>query len=191
VSGFSDFYVPPKFFAELATVGGQWYRAIPTRTDMNGIPQCTGLADLKNIAALSPPTLLEEYEIYSYAIGWGLTLDNSVGGSPGPGPTQVTVELALLVNDRVVQVDQQQVPTTPYEADGSIATGAWTTDLVNPVRLKARDRLSVQAGWQANGPASSLSYMLVGAQIGPNLAYQGYESVIRYNVIDLPGSRRL
>lgn len=192
MNGQSEFYVQPSTLVLPAGfAANQWYRGVPTPgvPITPGIPAVAGIPDCKNLAASSPPTLLCEYQLYSYSIGWNVAFANSAAFAPN-----VMIELALLINDRVRYVLNEGV-TFPAGLDGAggiaRAFGTWVSDLVNPIKLGARDRLSLRVGVLSDSQADLLGVLLVAAQLDSAAHPIGYESTISYNVIDLPGSRRL
>jgi hypothetical protein len=146
-----------------------------------GVPAVAGVATCRNLASMSPPTLLEEFEIYSYSIGWGLA-------TPGEIPAGLDLELQLLINDRTAWVDDEPVPASAVTP--SVANGTFRSDLVNPIRVGARDRLTLRIGLPQ--PALTSVTVVLGAQMNPaGNGISPYESTVSYNVIDLPASRRL
>lgn len=172
-------------------LAGQWGRGVPVPgapASVNPIPAVGGIATCSNLLQDSPPTLLEQYELYSYAIGWAIFIQPQAADV-------LTAELALLVNDRVVYT-ASEAPTAVNEPGGSTgayASGAWVSDLVNPIQLGARDRLSLRAGAQASAAVTYLD-MYVGVQLGPVSSSLGaipFESTLSYRTLAVPASRRL
>lgn len=154
----------------------------PAIAPVGGLPTCN------NLIAASPPTLLEQYEIYSYSIGWSAVIVNGGGFASAP---VVDVELALLVNDRVkhrATTQQETINRTApnaYEAPG----GFFNVDLVNPIRVGSRDRLGLRMGLGADLAFDSF-YLVVGSQVAGTRSVPA-ESTILYRVYDLPGARTL
>lgn len=189
MSGYAQLPVPPGTFDAApglgGTLAGQWYRGIPTPGLFGPV---SGVADFKNLLSMSPPTLLERYELYSYAIGFGVLLVS--GGAFAATPT-ISAELALLVNDRVAYTAIETMVTTELAVGVNMATGAWSSDLVNPIRINARERLSLRVGFISDQPTTVHGLIVAGAQLDNAGTAKAYESTISYNVIDLPASRRL
>lgn len=176
-----ELFIPRSSITSAALAANEWYRQIPIVFGGNyGI-------DCKNLLAPSPPTLLEEYEVVSYAIGWSVLLFNS-GGIANPA---VQVELAFLINDRVRYTTTEQPGTVAEGADSVYASGAFVGDLVNPFRLGARDRLSLRAGILSSIATTTATPLYIGTQFDPNGNELGYESTITYNTLELPARRRL
>lgn len=192
MSGQGQLYLQPSELYNPADLpAGQWARGIPTPgIPSKGVPAVDGVADCKNLVAASPPTLLCEFEIYSYSIEFSFQLANS--GAWGSAPTLIG-ELALLINDRVAYSTTEHLQTLITSVNTlAVANGSFTSDLVNPIRLGARERLGLRIGINPLEDAPLGFDILVGAQLASTITtVVGGESTISYNVIDLPGSRRL
>lgn len=202
MSGASEFFVPLSEFDLPAFSGGgpsfDFWRGVPlpgTVAFFGAMAAIAGQADCRNLAANSPPTLLEHYEIYSYTIGFGGQIVTNAPRTPN-----VTAELALLVNDRVRYITQQTVEAQGPATNINVLTawnfaGAWVADLQNPIILGARDRLSLRVGVQGDTglrSGSGTNGIVVGAQVSPNFSTPiPFESTISYRVVDLPGARTL
>lgn len=192
-----ELFVPPsQFVTGSGATAGRWQRGIP-RAGITAFtpasPAIPGLADCNNLLANSPPTILEAYEIFSYSIGWGAYIAQ---GAAYTVPPVFVAELALLVNGRVRYVTSQQVESVLSTAAlEATASGSWIGDLVNPIRVGARDRLSLRMGVLTDQSGLANFVGIVGAQLQntptgtPTLT--GFESTISYRTIDLPGSRRI
>jgi hypothetical protein len=195
MSGSGQLWIQPSGLRDFVPLAaGTFYRQIPTPGVPTQIPAVQGIADCKNLIAQSPPTLLEEFELYSYSIGFAV-LAYGPDSDAFTTPPNLTAELALLVNDRVAYITSQTAAGVAINADPANSIyeliGSWTSDLVNPIKLGARDRLSLRVGIMADQANSELSGV-IGVQLDP--ATQDtipFESTISYNVIDLPASRRL
>jgi hypothetical protein len=185
MSGSDYLTIQPSKLAAGALAAGQWARGIPT-PGTNAIAAVEGVPGCGNLVAASPPTLLCEYSVYSYSIGFGLNVEGTAA------VPNVDAELAILVNDRVAYITSLTqlaiVATAP--GAGYNATGAWVSDLVNPIRVGARERLGLRVGIRSDQDATS-STLLIGVQVDQAGRDVAYESTLSYNVIDLPGSRRL
>lgn len=187
--------VPPSQFTPgSGAVAGVWARGVPLPgigAASPGSAWIRGTADCRNLFAMSPPTLLEAYEVASYAIGWGIYI---AAGSAFARPPVFTAEMAFLVNGEVRFVAQNQVDsvlnTAGLEATGS---GTWIGDLVNPIIVGARDRLALRMGFVSDlaGPANSFG--VVGAQLVPGAVATTTPapSTISYRTLSVPGARRL
>lgn len=202
MSGRGQIFVQP---SELETTGGTaagaWFRGIPTPgwVSLGGgatpaIPAVGGIATCANVISDSPPTLLEEFQVVSYSLGWAIYVREAA--APASPPT-LTFEIALLVNDRVQYVASEQ--TTGIALAGVttdfVASDHLTSDLVNPVTVGARDRLGLRIGGLCN-QATTIFGVMIGAQLTPSPTFDSssetpFESTVSFNVIDLPGSRRL
>lgn len=172
-------------------VGGQWYRGIPTPGIAGLVPAVGGVATCRNLIANSPPTLLELYEIYSLTIGWAVLVGDASGFASVPN---LSVEMALLVNDQVRYTNVVQAVNVA-SSSGTTAqyatSGAWVADIVNPIRVGARERLGLRVGVLSDIGGENI-WVRVGTQMDPTFgAVVPYDSEISYRVIDLPGSRRL
>jgi len=184
--------VQPATFIVASVAAGEWYRAIPLVGAF--APAIAGVADANNLLSNSPPTLLEEYQLYSYSIGWGILLTEAAGDFATI--PNVTAELAFLVNGQVAYVTSDgPVPTTTDAGPNAWAGGSWVSDLVNPIILEARDRLSLRMGFFSDTAASGESQGLIGCEVGPIGGFTfgpvPFDSTISYNTIRLPGRRRL
>lgn len=188
MTGSSSVPVPPSQAGAVATVAaGVWSYGIPAI--LGGGP--TGIASCRSLFSTSPPTLLEEYELYSYSIGLGAYVQASAG--PGfTGSPNIQLELEFLVNDRAAYRNLLTAPAAPITAGlGAIFSGALTSDLVNPIRFGARNRLTLKLGLACDQDISAW-IVVAGAQIDNNGQPSiPYESSIFYNVLDVPASRRL
>lgn len=152
------------------------------------IPAIIGQAGCDNLIADSPPTLLESYEIYSFSIGVVVVVDTE---APAAG-TAITIELALLVNDRLAYTATQVVPARL--ATETYANAMFVSDLTNPIRLGARDRLGLRLGAAVDdSPSINNIVVAAGTTFDPSGfgSYAGFESTISYDVLDMPASRRL
>jgi hypothetical protein len=193
MGGASQLSIQLSQFAQAPVLANQWYRGFPTPgfamtgftpiLALVGQPRCAGLLDG------SPPTLLERDDIYSHQIGFGLIVE---AGVLAAAPI-VQCEMSLLVNGDVHYTLIEQVQTVVSLANPNIylAAGSWTSDLVNPVSVGARERLQLRAGFNSNEPATTDIVMAVAGQIKGDGSAVGYPSTISYRVIDLPPTRRL
>lgn len=189
MSGSGQLWVQPSVINFGALIAGQWRRGIPTPGVPANIPAVQGISDCKNLLSMSPPTLLEEFQIVSYSLAYGAVLTNG-GDFASPFPN-ITTEIALLVNDRLAYAEEITQGATGGAATVNWVTGSMAGDLVNPIRLGARDRLSIRLGIKSDTAASVGSNVQIGAQLDPVIGSIGVESTLSYNVIDLPASRRL
>lgn len=190
MSGSSGFSVPPSSITLASLSAEQWVRQVPVPGNaFLNLPAVGGVATCQDLMSGSPPTLLEQYDVYSYSIGWGIFLEGVAGNA------NVTGELALLVNDRTAYVAPQSIVAMELGATGNaIGTGAFISDLVNPIKLGARDRLTARMGVISDTAASSNVYVVLGMQLtapGGTLTITPFESTISYYVLDVPASRRL
>lgn len=197
--GSSAFMVPLNaIFVPFATTPGtEWHRAVPSAaTTINAlgagsIP--TGIADCKALEYYAPPTLRTAYDIYSVSIPWGVQLID-LGAAYADN---ILFEAALLINDQVAWIgsDDQPVAPIPFDANGYFANGVISADLVNPLRLNPRERLSLRLGAALRVPttvnAGNSLLMAVGGQSGANATMFGVQGTISYQIIDLPGKRSL
>lgn len=188
--GASQFVVPPSSVA----TDFQW-ASDQTTQPMRQIPvPVAGLAPAgSNVAtcaaleSMTPPTLRRAYSIYAVNIAWSALIDATYTGS-------IIGELALLVNGELAWVGTDAEPTNNVLTD-AIASGVISADLVNPIILNPRERLSLRVGMSTSTPIASiiLGTMVVGAQYaqdgtGDIVAVQ---STISYQILDLPGNRSL
>jgi len=180
IVGEAELFIQPSQFDVNAMTAGGFYRGIPT-PGIGVNPGITGIATSQNLLQDSPPTLLERYEITQILIGYSVVMGNA-----GSAQT-VQTELALLVNDRVRLVQQQSNSL----ASGALSfTGQWAADLINPVWLEARDRLSLRVGFGSTLTQSVQSAFLIAAAIEAGNVV-GFESSIHYRVVPKPPTRRL
>lgn len=186
MSGSSDFPIPASTFQPPAggLAAGTWYRGIPT------LPATvSGISDCRDLVASSPPNLLIEYEFYTLALGISA---GAIFAAAPAAPPVLSAEIALLVNDRIKY--RESVKQTSV-GDGT-GVGFWVStffgaDLVNPIRLHARERLSLRVGIETDTAAIGAA-VYIGSQVDANgNPVIPAESTISYNVIDLPASRRL
>jgi hypothetical protein len=180
------FVQPSSFDVGAGTVAFQWYRGIPTPGVSGGPPAVGGIATCRDLLYGSPPTLLEEYELYSYSIGYTVMLSNGVAYASTPN---VQGELALLVNDRVRYVSTS-IATVSTGTTSALFQGVWVSDLIIPIRVGARDRLSLRAGFFSDQAATVDGKIIVGIQQYSS-GFQAYESSLSYRTYALPGARRL
>lgn len=161
-----------------------WITGTPT---LNGTVK--GIADCASLFRLSPPTLLEMFEIVSYSIAFTASLTSGTTFATAPA---ISGQLTFLVNDDIRQIVDIGPLTSVLRSDSVVAwaNGAFVGDLVNPIRMGARERLNLQLGLMSDQAAAGYA-AYIGAQINPSQVVQGYPSSISYNVIELPGARRL
>jgi hypothetical protein len=176
MSGSSSVWVQP------CTLGSAGQGLKPGFPD--GTQTSTGLASPKDVLSLSPPSLLELYEVYAVSIAWGLQFN-----APNDG-AQVIATLRLLISGQLAWSSSDRETTV-----GSVVNGEWIADLVNPLRVGARERLSLDVLLSGNVAAPGL-LMIAAQPLGTapsNLRanWTPVESTISYNVVDLPASRRL
>lgn len=197
MSGRADLYVQPSRLVvgtlpNGTAVGGVWAYGIPTAGVGNyGIPAVVGVADCSNLVAASPPTLLEQYDVSSYSIAWSAIVANSAALASAP---VVTAELALLVNDAVRHTNRMSATgvDTGGASETFIAGDVFTADLVNPVTVGARERLTLRIGLLSSLSANAGAQVVVGVQLDPITPGPiSYPSTVSYYVIDVPASRRL
>lgn len=182
--------IPPSQF-NLAAVAQPfvWQRGIPSPGAPGvGVPAVGGVPGCANLLAVNPPSLFESYEIYSIVIGWTAQLI-----FPGALPPDVSVdaEAALLVNDSVVYANTVTQQAT-FGSASALADGTWTADLVNPIVIGARDKLSLRTGVRPSQPVSGNS-IYVGLQAlyaSPVVIVPApFESSINYRVLNREESR--
>lgn len=180
---------PSELDISSAIVASEWYRGIPKAGVASvPIPAVGGQPDCTNLIAGSPPTLLEEYSFYAFSIAWQIFLSN--GAAYGTAPV-ITAEIALLVNDRVeYSTTQQQVSEIDF--DGATALGTFSGDLVNPIRVGGRERLSLRVGLLSDTAAAVGGFIVVAAQSSASAGnVSGVESTLSYTTLELPARRRL
>jgi hypothetical protein len=185
-----ELFIQPSQLLFGAIAAGQFVRGIPTPgiLAVPPIPPVNGIATCRNLLSDSPPTLLEAYDIYSYSIAAGVGFINGGGFASDPS---ITLEIALLVNDRVRYIATQTQPGFLAVANtNALAAALFASDLVNPIRLGARDRLSLRLGANCT-LASSPGSAIVGAQYDQNGLPAAVESTLSYDTIQLPAGRRL
>lgn len=174
---------------------GNWRRHIPSPGCSSlSIPAIRGVADASNVIADSPPTLFEAFSFYSYAVGWYVELGNN--GVNFTTPPNVQVELALLVNDRRAYTTSMPSATelNPGANQFSIGSGAFVSDLVNPILVGPRERLSLMLGIQSDQPVWNFTAGIGTQATNPATGvYQplAFESTLSFNTIIVPGRRRL
>jgi len=175
----------------------QWSRGIPVPTFLAP----TGVADCRALERGVPPTLRTAYECYALSIAWGLRMGNA-GGWVG----NLLVELALLVNDQLAWVGTDSGAGAQTNESGPtpviIANGIINADLVNPVRINPRERLSLRIGMAVDAPvtpspgtfitmAATVAEQDVLASGATTVSPVAVQSTISYQIIDLPGARSL
>lgn len=184
MAGASALWIQP-----MTRIAGGKLRAGPPTTPANPEFRTSGQAGPNNLIELSPPTLLEQYEVYGGSIAWGIQYADA--GNDGK---TTSARLTLLLNDRPVwsSVDDEAQA-------GAVASGTFSLDLLNPIPLGARDRLGIALAFpllvEVGINAGTITAML-GAQSlgGVRLAdnnWPAVESTIQYRVLDLPGARRV
>jgi hypothetical protein len=186
MGGSGQLWVPPASFSFTTINRPVSAPLAPGYPDGTKIVTGTNLAQPNNLVASSPPTLLEEFEIDSLAIAWG------VAGVLGTAAEVACLaKLYLLVNDR-------RATTLASEANDSLnPTGVWVADLVNPLRIGARDRLglSVELKISTVHAQATMYFMIAGVPNGTGGALASEwtlaESTISYAVLDVPASARL
>lgn len=195
MSGHGQVSIQPSAFNPHSTQAGTFVRGVPIPgvRDSGGsleIPAVDGIASCADLFSSSPPTIMEAYEVYSYSIGTSVL----VNSNPPAAGTLVTMEIALLVNDQVTYSAQQQQPLL-LQNSKSYVNYLFTSDLVNPVRVGARERLSLRIGGAlpvAVGGSVNFLTFTAASQLDPTNGNEvGFESTISYNVVDIPGRRRL
>lgn len=192
MSGRGDFPIQPSQIGLGAIVSTQSYEGIPTPGAQTlGIPAVNGQPTCSDLAAASPPTILEEFQIYSYTIGIGI-LSIASGGSFAE-PPNFTVGLGFQINGRLVYKVSQIIPPFSPAVGEAIASGQFISDLVNPIHLERSQRLSLQITLTQDQDATATT-VFVGTQaeiVSGGAAPVPMESSVSYNVIELPASRRL
>jgi hypothetical protein len=183
MGGSTQLWVPPSSFTIPEKSQGKLTQGSLAAGYPDGTQVVTGnsVAGPNNLVSPSPPTLLEEFEVYSLSIIWDV-----VGITAG---VRVLANLELLVNDRrAFGIAGEQVE----------AYASWQADLVNPIRLGARDRLGLRVGVElSTAVEQGVCYFMLGATystVGVGLHAESWtlaESTISYNVLDVPGSARL
>lgn len=176
-----------------------WARGVPSL--IPAIPNLwtppTGVADCHALEANTPPTLRTAYSIYGVSIPW-----SAVAVDPQSPTGNFLVELALLVNGEVhwTGTDKQAGAVGLAGNSPWIATGIVTGDLVNPVRINPRERLSLRLSiatdvpLEAVSPAVAMTYIgYVGATYTTDATtpFTPAPGTISYSIIDLPGNRSL
>ena len=191
--GASSFFVPiaGTIYDFPTTNGTEWNRQIPPP---GVVPGPTGIADCNALEYMAPPTLRTAYSIYSLSIAWGAQLFDS---ADAPYVGNILAEVALLVNGDVVWVGTDAQPAILSSfASWYLADGVISADLVNPLRLNPRERLSLRLGGALSHPATvsavNALYMIVGGKSLPSsLGFESIQSPINYQILDLPGNRSL
>lgn len=189
--GQSAFYVPWSayqiFYASNSSA--QWTRQIPMIQ-----PAISGVADCNALELLTPPTLRTAYDIYAVSIPWAAYASFAMSGFTG----QFLAEIALLINGDVRWIGSDAQDAVYIGGTAYIGSGSINADLVNAVRINPRERLSLRLGFATNPamtpdgalqiePAVSQAFTVDGG--GAHfIATQG---TISYNIIDLPGTRKL
>jgi hypothetical protein len=189
----SELFIPPSELNAGPLSAANWARGIPTPgapTFSPPVPRVDGIATCTDLISGSPPTLLEEYEIFSYSIGWAIYFVSAVGVAA----PNLTAELALLVNGRVRYVTSQTLLAISVISDTNfLASGSWISDLVNAITLNGRERLTLRLGLMADQVATNI-YGFVGTQAeiqAVSLEPAPFESTISYNTIQVAAGRRL
>ena len=179
-----------------ALAAGNWTRGIPLLGASElGIPAPVGIADCRDLLRSSPPTLLEDYEITNFSIGMACGVQDSGGGFASA--PEITLELALLVNDRVRYVADSgplQTPAGPGAPGSYLASYSFSADIVNPIVIGARERLTLRAGVNCNLAVNENSWVWVGIQASFAAGVftpSEFESTISYNVRQLSPIRQL
>lgn len=188
----ADFSWPPD---DTVLPASQWMRGIPVPTALAP----TGVADCRALERGVPPTLRTRYECYALSIAWGLRMGNA-GGWVG----NLLVELALLINGQLawVGVDSGMGAQANEPAPVIIANGVINADLVNPVVINPRERLSLRIGMAVDTPVTpnALTFITGAATVGQqtvlpsgstDVSDTAVQSTISYQIIDLPGTRSL
>lgn len=189
--GASAFTVPPSLLVTswAAGLSNLWDRGIPGLIGPDGTSATAphGIADCNALEAMTPPTLRTAYSVYSLSIAYGATVayDAAV--------TTILVELSLLINGEVKWAGTDSETAIPIRGNTLLITsGVINADLVNPVIINPRERLSLRVG-TATSP-SAVGAVTGNTVVGAQVASSGYvftQSTISYQIIDLPGSRSL
>lgn len=176
-----------------------WARGIPSL--IPAIPNVwtppTGVADCHALEAMSPPTLRTAYSVYGVSIPWSAAIVD-----PTTPSGNFLVELALEVNGEVkwTGTDKQAGAVGLAGNAPWIGTGIVTGDLVNPVRINPRERLSLRLSIATDVPLSGVSpatgvtyFGYVGALYSTDATnpFKPSPGTISYSIIDLPGNRSL
>ena len=155
----------------------------------------SGVATCQNLVADSPPTLLEEYQFYSYSIRYAV-FDYDPGGAL-PAAPNVTTKLTLLRNEReIVRTDTDTQPwdnftvtILGFSGPVSAATGIFSADLVNPFVIGARDRLTLAI--ETDSPVAQFAFVGAGWEVlSPDFGF-GPPSSLSYNTIAVPARQRI
>lgn len=188
MSGTGQLWLPPS----QALIAGPIQPAQPysgTPTIIPTVANVTGVADCTNLLKSSPPTLLELFEIYAFSIPYALQIDNTAGFAV---PPTGQIQLALYVGSDLAGSYSDSPSMYEATADNYVGSGVFQSDLVNPIRLAARDRLAIKlTGISAVAATTMELYVGVVLATQPVNHYNGAPATINYNVIDLPASRRL
>lgn len=176
MTGGGQYWIQPSTLVTGPLRPGTWVRGIPIPGVPGNIAPVTGAAGCSNLAALGPPGLLEEYDIGSFTIQYGVSVNGSFTGTP-----MVQVELAILRNGQVAYA-QQQTPDVPILAGASSFNGIFTSDLVNAISLGSSDDLALRLG-VACSQAATDGDLVIGAQYDPTSAsWAGAESNLSYSI---------
>jgi hypothetical protein len=191
VGGYGEIPIQPAEFLYPTTINpAQVYSGVPTPgTTLGGPPVVVGAATCANLLADSPPTLLEQFEVYSLTVPAAAQLANFHAGLAAP--INLSVQLILLINDRVAA-------TFTATSAGSVNTAAttataalmFTADLTNPIRVGARDRLGIRLGLISDTPGTS-GQADIGVTTTTSNTLMGAEAKLFHNIVDLPASRRI
>jgi hypothetical protein len=178
------------------TPGTDWFRAVPTRasTAAMGYPVVTGIAECTALELLTPPTLRTAYSIYHLSIPWAA--DATINPPATTYVGNILAEIALLVNGLVQFVGNDSQPAVGIQGDPGVyrASGVISADLINPIRLNPRERLSLRLGTALSAPATvnvANTIQIGVSAIAVSTALASTEGTISYEILDLPGSRQL
>lgn len=161
----------------------QNYPAIPPPGGLSP----SGVATCNNLVADSPPSLLQAYEIYGFTIPAAMQVTN---GSAFASAPELGLTLELLINDYPKAAYLAALSPLMFSSSNYIATYVFAADLTNPIRVGARDRLGLRLTGVSSLAAATMA-LLAGVTYAATPAYVTSEGRILYDVIDLPGSRRI
>jgi hypothetical protein len=166
---------------------GQSYSGYPMPGVPNGPPAVGGAPTCQNLLSDSPPTLLEAFDIYGFTIS--AVIQNTTSGAP----PNMELVLDLMRNESLAATFTADPPAVAIASLSGeyVGLNVFTSDLTNPIRFGARDRLGLRLRGQLDQTAATLS-LSVGVTYNPVIpGYVGQESKLFYNVVDLPASRRI
>lgn len=189
--------------------GGQWRLPIPSVRGSIAVvdnrlvtvplvpfmgPAGSGVPGIANLLGVDGPTLLTVWDLES------IYIPAVAGAATGtPAGAVINTLLALTLNGQIVWQQQQQTIASIVAPAGfaeNVGVETFADDFINPITVKRSDVLSLVAQQSIVGAAAAtFSSLSVGMTLGMTAAgapaWSAMNGAIGYQVIEIPGRRRL